>query len=185
MKAKPTRKPGEVTLKLGRRDEPLMAAATAGASGLGFRVKRILVPIDFSECSKQALRYALPMAKERGATLTLLYVVAPVYGVGEYGAVDSTALEARMRSAADQELAKLIEEEVHGEVPALSVVRLGAPASEVVEAARELPADLIVLATHGRTGLKHVLIGSVAEHVVRRAPCPVLVVREPEHASTP
>jgi len=183
MKAKPSRKPGEVTLKLGRRDEPLMAAASEAPRGLGFRVRHILVPIDFSECSKQALRYAVPMAKERGASLTLLYVVAPVYGVGEYGAIDSTALEARMRAAGEQELAKLVAEEVRGEVAAKSLVRVGAPAMEIVEAALELRADLVVLATHGRTGLKHVLIGSVAEHVVRRAPCPVLVVREPAHAA--
>jgi nucleotide-binding universal stress UspA family protein len=58
---------------------------------------------------------------------------------------------------------------------------VGSPTLEIVEMARSLPADLIVISTHGRTGLKHVVLGSVAEHVVRRAPCPVLVVREEEH----
>jgi universal stress protein A len=181
MKAKPTSKPGKVTIELNRRDEPLMAAATRTAAKSPFKVKHILVPIDFSDCSKKALQYALPLAREQKAALTLLYVVAPAYGAGENGGIDYGQLEASMREGAEKELAKLVVNEVRGEVSTDALVRVGSPAREIIETAKSLPADLIVISTHGRTGLKHVLLGSVAEHVVQGAPCPVLVVREREY----
>ena len=81
----------------------------------------------------------------------------------------------------EKKLAELVTEEVHGQVLADSLVRSGSPAIEIIAAAKELDADVIVISTHGYTGLTHVFLGSVAEHVVRRAPCPVLVVREKEH----
>ncbi|MBI3869831.1 MAG: universal stress protein [Verrucomicrobia bacterium] len=151
-------------------------AKTAVSLPLG--IKSILVPIDFSDCSKKALQYALPLAKEHQASLTLLYVVPPVYGAGEYGGFDYAQWEAGMIAGGEKELAKLVVDGVRGEVPADTLVRAGSPAREIIETARSLPADLIVIATHGRTGLKHVLLGSVAERVVREAPCPVLVVRK-------
>jgi universal stress protein A len=181
MKARRTNNPGEVTLELNRRDERLMDAATRTAVKSPLRLKQILVPIDFSDCSKKALQYALPLAKEHQAALTLLYVVPPAYGAGEYGGIDYAQLEAGMREGGEKELAKLVVDEVRDEVSADALVRVGSPTREIVEMARLLPADLIVISTHGRTGLRHVLLGSVAEHVVQRAPCPVLVVREHEH----
>ncbi len=168
-----------MVLEMGRRDESLMAAASR-TSGL-FRLKRILVPIDFSDCAKKALRYAIPLAKEHGAAITLLYVVPPAYAVGEYGGFDYACLQAAAQAGSERQLKTLVLDEVQGEVSADTVVRSGSPAVEIVEAARDLPADVIVISTHGRTGLKHMLIGSVTEHVVCRAPCPVLVVREREH----
>ena len=179
MKAKPANKRGAVVLELNRRDEPLMTAATTTASP--FRLKKILVPIDFSDCAKKALQYAIPLAKEHQAALKLLYVVPPPYAVGEYGGIDFAQLEADLRVSGDKELAKLAVEEVRGAVPADTLVRVGSPAREIVEAAKRLDVDAIVISTHGRTGLQHVLLGSVVENVVRRAPCPVLVVREREH----
>lgn len=181
MKAKPTNRRGEVTLELNRRDESLMEAATRTATKSPLKVKRILVPIDFSECSKKALQYALPMAKEHEAALTLLYVVPPAYRGGEYGGIDYAQLEASMKESGDKELAKLVVDEVRGKVSADTLVRVGSPTREIIETARSLPADLVVISTHGRTRLKHVLLGSVAEHVVQHAPCPVFVVREREH----
>jgi len=181
MKAKPTNRPGEVTLELSRRDEPLMDAATRIAVKSPLKLKRILVPIDFSDCSKKALQYALPLAKQHGAALTLLYVVPPACGAGECGGIDCVQLEASMREGGEKELAKLAVDEVRAEASAETLVRVGSPAREIIEAARSLPADLVVISTHGRTGLKHVLLGSVAEHIVQRAPCPVFVVREREH----
>ena len=181
MKAKPTNRTGAVTLELSRRDEPLLDAATRTAIRSPFKLKRILVPIDFSDCSKKALQYALPLAKEHEAAITLLYVVAPAYGAGEFGGIDYAQLEASMKDGRAKELAKLALDEVRGEVSTDTLVRVGSPTLEIVEMARSLPADLIVISTHGRTGLKHVVLGSVAEHVVQRAPCPVLVVREREH----
>jgi len=181
MKAKPTNRPGEVTLELGRSDEPLMDAATRTALKSPFTLKRILVPIDFSDCSRKALQYALPLAKEHKAELTLLYVVPPAYGPGEVSGVDYAQLEAGMKIGGQKELTKVAADEVRGEVSTDTVVRVGSPTGVIIETAKSLPADLIVIATHGRTGLKHVLLGSVAEHVVQRAPCPVLVVRQREH----
>jgi len=86
-----------------------------------------------------------------------------------------------MREGGEKELAKLSADEMRREVAVEALVRTGSPAVEIIEVARSLPADLIVISTHGRTGLTHVLLGSVAEHVVQRAPCPVFVVREEEH----
>ena len=179
MKARPTKEAGGVVLEMDRRDEPLMAAANR-ASLAPFRLKRILVPIDFSDCAKKALRYAIPLAKEHEAAITLLYVVPPDYAVGEYGGIAYAALHDDACAAGERELAALAVEEVRREVPADTLVRSGSPAFAIIEAAKELPADIIVISTHGRTGLKHMLLGSVTEHVVCRGPCPVLVVRERE-----
>jgi nucleotide-binding universal stress UspA family protein len=185
MKVKPANKDGEVTLELNRKDDTLMAAATQSAVKSPFTIKQIMVPIDFSECSKKALPYALALAREHRADLTLLYVVEPAYGAGEYGGIDYAQIEASMREGGEKELARMAAEEVRGQVKAVTQVCVGNPARAIVETARDLPADLIVIATHGRTGLKHVLLGSVAEHVVQRAPCPVLVVRENEYEILP
>ena len=185
MKAKPNHRPGEVVLEINRGDEAMLAAANAPAAASPFRISRILVPVDFSECSKKALQYAMPLAKEHGAALTLLYIVPPIYTVGEYGGMEYPQLQAEMQASGRQALEKLNDMEVHGQVPTEIVIRLGAPANEIIETARTLESDLIVLSTHGRTGLKHLLLGSVAEHVVRRAPCPVLIVREREHEFLP
>jgi nucleotide-binding universal stress UspA family protein len=178
MKVKPAKHSGEVILEVNRRDEPLLTAAAASP----FRLKNILVPIDFSDCSKKALQYAIPLAKQYDAAITLLYVLprAPYMG-GEYGAIDYPSFENEMIENAEKELSKFVVDEVQGAVRNEAFVRTGSPAAEIVEMARSQPSDLIVVSTHGRSGLKHVLLGSVAEHVVRSAPCPVLVVRENEH----
>jgi universal stress protein A len=181
MKARPAHIPGEITLELNRRDDPLLDAAARTAANPALKLKRILVPIDFSECSKKALEYAVPLAREHEAAITLLYVVPPAYGAGEYGEINYAQLEASMRQDGEKALAKLAAFELPGNVTADTLVRVGSPSREIIETAADLPADLIVISTHGRTGLKHVFLGSVAEHVVQRAPCPVFVVREREH----
>ena len=181
MNAKPTNRPGEVLLKVTRRDEPLLAAANAARETSPFQIKNILVPVDFSDCSKKALRYAIPLAKEHGAALTLLYVVpTPSYVIGEYGIETYLETQAEMRATGARELARLVVNEIKGEVPADSCVTIGSASHHIVDVAKTVNADVIVISTHGRTGLKHVLLGSVAEHVIRHAPCPVLVVRESE-----
>jgi nucleotide-binding universal stress UspA family protein len=181
MKIKPSPDRGGVVVELSRRDEPLMANASARAAAPLFHLKRILVPIDFSDCAKKALQYAIPLAKEHAAAITTLHVVPTYYAVGEYGGIDYASLEVEMSASGQKQLAKLAVEEVRGEVPVDTLVRSGSPANEIIDVAKQLPADIIVISTHGHTGLKHVFLGSVAEHVVRRAPCPVLVVREHEH----
>lgn len=158
----------------------------AGAAGLPgqsspFCIQKILVPVDFSECSRKALRYAVPFAKQFGASIALVYVTQINYAVGEFGMVDSPLMEGQLRDAADAALEKLLREEIGGAVPATKQTRIGRPASEIAAAAKEMDADLIIISTHGHTGLKHVFLGSVTENVARVAPCPVLVVREEEH----
>src|SRR6185503_20376081 len=113
MKAKPTKHPGEVVLELNRRDEPLLAAASKGLVASPFRLKEILVPIDFSDCSKKALRYAIPLAKEHKAAITLAYVVPAISGAfGEYGAFDAATITKEMRERAEQDLSALVVDEV-------------------------------------------------------------------------
>lgn len=176
MKAKPTKIPGEVVLELNRRDESMLAAA--GASAL--RIRQILVPIDFSDCSRKALQYAIALARQHKAAITLAYIMPNITTLGEYGGIDYSAITKEMREEAERRLATMVVDEVRGVVVTDTVVRPGSPASEIIAVASKLPADLIVVATHGRGGLKHAFLGSVAERIVRHAPCPVLVVRENE-----
>ena len=104
----------------------------------------------------------------------------PPFAAGEQGVVDYSA-KTFLQTSGEQELATLVQNEVRGKCPADAVVRVGAPAIEIVELGESLPADIIVISTHGHSGLKHVFLGSVTEQVVRHAPCPVLVVRECEN----
>ena len=145
------------------------------------KVARILVPVDFSECSKKALQYAIPMARQHQAVLILLSVVEAAYGGGEMAVVDYIQLEAVMKEAAEKQLSEFVGKEIPSDISTQSIVRTGPPSREITELAKSLQVDLIVISTHGRTGLKHVFLGSVTEHVVQRAPCPVFVVREREH----
>ena len=178
MKARPTSKPGAVLLEVSDKDEKLLTSARAATP---FRIKNILVPIDFSECSKKALRYAIALAKEHEADITLLNVVFTNFAIGEVSSVEYAEFAREMQAKAHRELQALAAAEVHGDVIAKSLVRAGAPTTEILGIAAGMPADIIVISTHGRTGLKHAFLGSVTEQVVRRAPCPVLVVREHEH----
>ncbi len=167
---------GGVVVQLGANE-----ACLPGGSPSPFAIKQILVPVDFSECSRKALRYAIPFAKQFGAGLTLLFVTQINYAVGEFGMIDSPLMEGQVREAAEKAMDKLLKEEIGDAVPARRQTRIGRPASEIAAAAKELQADLIIISTHGHTGLKHVFLGSVTENVARIAPCPVLVVREEEH----
>jgi universal stress protein A len=180
MKVKPTTKRGRVVVEMEGRDESLLGAAE-GRALAPFALKRILVPIDFSACSTRALQYALPMAQQAGAALTLLYVMPANYFVGsEFGPVDFPVPEGEWREQSRKELDALGARETGGAVAFQAIVRQGQPAHEIAACAGEVAADLIVISTHGRTGLRHVLVGSVAENVVRYSPCPVLVVRDRE-----
>jgi len=142
-------------------------------------LKNILVPIDFSDTSRTALQYAVPFAKQFEARITLLHVVdLPMYPQ-EFGYVlvdESQTLDGQKKSLAD-----LAARTIAPELLAQTIVRRGAAWDAVIAVAREMQADLIITTTHGYTGLKHVLMGSTAERIVRHAPCPVLVVREKEH----
>ena len=142
-------------------------------------IKSILVPIDFSAPSKNALAYAVPFAEQFGAKLTLLNVVEPV-ATPDFAKSFPLAMENdQVMAECKRELERVVKQS--GVSPRLvekTLVRFGRSFHEIADAARTLKVDLIVIATHGYTGLKHALLGSTTERVVRHAPCPVLVVRE-------
>ncbi len=144
-------------------------------------VRRILVPLDFSESSYKALAYASALAKQFGARITLLHVVQMSYMVGEYGAIELPELEVQLTTSARTKLESVAREKVPAGQVDGTLIRVGPAVSEIANTAKETNADLLVISTHGYTGLKRIVLGSVAENVVRHAPCPVLVVREKEH----
>ncbi len=146
------------------------------------KLRRILVPTDFSEHSKKALRYAAEFGRVHGAEVLLLHVVElPLYPVSfGVGPVAMPPIEEELKQAVRQHLVKLQEQELPPPLQSRTFVREGRPFLEVIAAAREFEADMIVMGTHGYSGVKHVLLGSTAEKVVRKAPCPVLTVRPDE-----
>jgi universal stress protein A len=147
-----------------------------------FHIRKILVPIDFSKPSQTALRYARPFAEQFGASLTLLHVMEPIDYPVEYGYAPIAPMEAE-ETRQGELLARLkqLGTELGTTVPVKSIVRVGRAWKEIVDVAQSQGTDLVIVATHGYTGLKHALLGSVAEKVVRHAPCPALVVRTEEH----
>jgi nucleotide-binding universal stress UspA family protein len=144
--------------------------------------KRILCPVDFSDASKAALETAADLAKRQGATLTLLHAYpVPGYTFPDGSFVASSKMLEELAEAAKAHLDewKTLATKL-GVAGVEAVTAVGEPAAEIVAYAKEKGADLVVVGTHGRTGLTHALMGSVAERVVRRAPCPVLTVRPPK-----
>jgi nucleotide-binding universal stress UspA family protein len=144
------------------------------------RLRTIVVPTDFSPESKKALRYAATLAAGFGAVLRLVYVVEPGSFVNDLANVAVIRDDKEVAQDAAARLQCLAQDEVEELIPVQAEVRIGKPYIEVVTVAKRLGADLIVIATRGYSGMKHALLGSTAERVVRHAPCPVLVVREKE-----
>ena len=146
--------------------------------------QHILVPVDFSEASKRALRRAIHLARGSGGHLTLVHVgLVPGYAgydLGGYGApYPETLVTLHEQIATEQKhaLEKLAREEVPDDVPWQSILREGWAPDEICAEATAGKVDLICMGTHGRTGLGRVLMGSVAERVVAKAHCPVLLER--------
>lgn len=180
MKVKKADPSGKVTMELNPADDALLDKAAAAGR---FRLKSILVPVDFSSFSSKALEYAVAFSQQFGAGLVLLHVVEPMVYPENYMTIPSVTddINGSLLKAAEEKLAAQ-RKRIDVAVDRVKVeTRLGRPYVEITEAADELGADLIILGTHGHTGLKHVLLGSTAERVVRHAPCPVLTVRDPEH----
>jgi nucleotide-binding universal stress UspA family protein len=143
--------------------------------------RKILVPIDFSECSMKGLAYAKALAGHSKATLVLLNSVHFQYYVAsdEYGRYDLPQLMQYAARAASDQMRDLVEKTDWGGLQVETSLQTGHAGQQICDGARDCAADLIVTSTHGRTGFKHVLLGSTAEYVVRHAHCPVLVV--PSH----
>ena len=146
-------------------------------------IKKILFATDFSENSKWALTYALSFAQKFDARLYILHVIQqPSYPLGMYAEISFDAMDKFNRNISEvtaKEMKNLCEVELKGLTNYESLIINGIPFIEIIRTAKEKEADLIVVVTHGRTGLDHVLFGSTAEKVVRKASCPVLSVRLP------
>jgi universal stress protein A len=148
---------------------------------MALTLRRILVPIDFSGKSRQALEMAVPLAEQYGGRILLLHVVPPPM-ISTWQAIPGgehylTMNMATVIDRARKELAVLATRHVPLALRGQTLVRQGNAYGEITEAARRLNVDLIVISTHGHTGMKRMLIGSVAERVVRHAPCAVLTAR--------
>jgi universal stress protein A len=142
------------------------------------RLKRILVPLDFSDCSMMGLAFAVRFAQLWGAQLvTFNCVPLQTFAIyGEYGGLDLSALTDDAQKTAKEQMHEVVSSLESQDIIAKGVIELGLPSQAICDYARNHEVDLIVTATHGSTGLTHVLLGSTAEHVVRHAHCPVLVV---------
>lgn len=144
-------------------------------------IKKVLVPVDFSDYSKSSLKYAVNFAKHFGAELYLIYVVEPMVYPPDFsmGQIAIPSIDVELDKRASEELNNLGKKEIPQDIKSKMIVKTGKPFVEIIEAAAEEDIDLIIIATHGHTGIEHVLFGSTAEKVVRKAPCPVLTLREP------
>ena len=137
------------------------------------KIEQLLVPVDFSADSVGALEYAIKLSSRLEANLILLHVVHMYLPASAEAGFP--AYMAKVKADADADLTRCLQIVEDAKVPAGIVVEVGVPHEKIVEVAAQREADLIVMGTHGMTGLAHMLIGSVAERVVRFAPCPVLV----------
>jgi universal stress protein A len=179
MKIKPAVKAGHVTVDMDAGDDRLLEKGTLGSKALGtLSIKRILVPVDFSERSNQALDFAALFAEQFSATIILLHVIEPAVYQDNYLGVSPVLDDANrdMFQAASDRLGALGRKRVGSRVSTEFLVRMGRAYSEIPDTAKALGADLIIIGTHGHTGLRHALLGSTTERVVRHASCPVLTL---------
>ena len=147
-------------------------------------INTILVPVDFSDCSREGLQYAIGFANEFGASIILLHATYLGYIYSSEGTAiyDIPALQKAARKNAQRQMRQLVRAVNFEGVKFETAFTDGSPVSDICSFAKAHDVDLIITSTHGLTGLKHALIGSVAEQVVRRASCSVLVV--PSHPQT-
>lgn len=151
-------------------------------------IRRILAPTDFSEHADKAVRYACQLAERLGSELHLLHVLSDVVPAGPDPMLAPVLPPEYYRETEEQSriaLAQLIEPDWGHPGGFEAAVRWGGPVEGIVDYAADLEIDMIVIATHGRSGLSHALLGSVAERIVREAPCPVLTIRDRKHSPPP
>ncbi len=144
-------------------------------------IKKVLVPIDFSDYSKEALNYSLNFINCFNAELTLIYVIEPVIYPPDFSAtqISIPPTEVEITKNAEESLNQLINKEIPSDIKVKSIIKTGKPFVEIVETASEEDIDLIIISSHGHSGVEKILFGSTAEKVVRKAPCPVLTLRTP------
>src|ERR1700752_2414192 len=148
------------------------------------QIRSILLPTDFSDCGNYALSYAASLARTFGASIICVNVIElMVPTVGYSGMTEPLPIAditEQLEDSAERELPKLAECEACAGLEVEKLLVHGEAASEIVRGAKERAVDLIVISSHGRTGLGRILFGSTAEAVVRHASCPVLVVKPPQ-----
>ena len=153
------------------------------------QLRKILLPTDFSGCANYALPYAATIARATGATIICVHVVEPIVpAVGYSGLAEPmpmTDISEQLEDSAERELPQLADCEEFNGLEVEEVIAHGDAAAEIVRVAGEHEVDLIVVSSHGRTGLGRIIFGSTAEAVVRHASCPVLVVKPPLHKEEP
>ena len=152
-------------------------------NGSRFRMKTILVPVDFSKCSREGLKYAIGFANEFGAKIILLHAtyLGYIYSAEGTALYDIPGLQKAARKTAERKMRQLVRSVEFGTVKFETAFTEGSPVIDICAFSKNHNIDLIITSTHGLTGFKHVLIGSVAEQVVRHAPCSVLVVPSHPH----
>lgn len=147
------------------------------------QLRKVLLPTDFSGCANYAMSYAASIARATGATIICVHVVEPIVpAVGYTGLAEPMPIadiSEQLEDSAERELPQLAECEEFNGLDVEEVIVHGDAAAEIVRVAAEQEVDLIVVSSHGRTGLGRILFGSTAEAVVRHASCPVLVVKPP------
>ena len=159
------------------------ASAAVPTNPLQFKIEKILVPLDFSPASLEALEYAVWLAKQFRAATHLVHVYPPDEASSVAGAGHLLLQSAEAIERLNEELTGVHRKHVPTFRPENCHIRGGRPYQEIIRLARETDADLIALSTRGHSGLKHLLLGSTAERVVRNAPCPVVVVRKRKQKS--
>lgn len=146
-------------------------------------IRTILLPTDFSECGNYALSYAASLARRFDASIICVNVIEPIVSTVGYSGMTEPLpiadITEQLENSAERELPKLAECDDCAGLNVEELVVHGEAASEIVRVATDRKVDLIVISSHGRTGLGRILFGSTAESVVRHAPCPVLVVKPP------
>jgi len=141
-------------------------------------IKKILIPIDFSEHSLNALEYAKVLAEKFNAELILLNVVEPVVFTVDLtmGQVNIPSIENELFQKSEEEMKKIVDS-LKDKFNVRGVLRIGKPYAEIIEFARDEKVDLIVIGSHGHTGVEQFFFGSTAEKVIRKATCPVLIIQ--------
>ena len=154
-----------------------------------FAISRVLVPVDFSRHSEVALRYATALASRLGASVDLLHVVEDPIAAGawsgELAVHNLSDLRRHLIEDGERQIERLRASGPVPNVPLVTSVRMGQPADAITEYAKAFDVNLIVMGTHGHSGLAHLFMGSVAERVLRHAPCPVLTLPDAALASEP
>lgn len=153
-------------------------------------IRRILVPMDFSECSRRGLRYAVALAERFGSEIVLVHAIEAPLNLPPQTLVrldpegPAMPIMDYVREAADRRLNAMLAELSLASIPAQGVISVGDVRDVVLESASTHKVDMIVMGTHGRKGLRHLLIGSVAEDIVRRSEVPVLTTRMHEESAS-